>query len=33
VIFHDISFVEAPPQYDKQDKVSVRIELTDFSVY
>jgi len=33
VVFHDISFVEATPRYDKKDKLSVQIELTDFSVY
>ena len=33
VVFHDISFVEATPRYDKRNKLSVQIELTDFSVY
>jgi DNA modification methylase len=33
VVFHDISFIEATPRYDKKDKFSVLIELTDFSVY
>ncbi len=33
VVFHDISFVEAAPRYDKRDKYAVSIELTDFSVY
>ncbi len=33
VVFHDISFVEATPRYDKRNKLAVRIELTDFSVY
>lgn len=33
VVFHDISFVEATPRYDKKNKRSLRIELTDFSVY
>ncbi|WP_449447769.1 DNA methyltransferase [Thermomonas brevis] len=37
VMFHDISFVEATPRYAKgksaRDKLSVSIELTDFSVY
>jgi DNA modification methylase len=33
VVFHDISFVEATPRYDKRQKLSIRIELTDFSVY
>jgi len=37
VVFHDISFVEATPRYAKgrsaHDKLTVKIELTDFSVY
>lgn len=33
VRFHDISFIEATPRYDKKDKLKVAIELTDFSVY
>jgi site-specific DNA-methyltransferase (adenine-specific)/adenine-specific DNA-methyltransferase len=33
VVFHDISFVEATPRYDKKSKRTVSIELTDFSVY
>jgi site-specific DNA-methyltransferase (adenine-specific)/adenine-specific DNA-methyltransferase len=37
VVFHDISFVEATPRYakgrTKEDKLTVQIELTDFSVY
>ncbi|MEB8488000.1 MULTISPECIES: DNA methyltransferase [Acidithiobacillus] len=33
VVFHDISFVEATPRYEKKNKLAVRIELTDFSVY
>ncbi|MGA8148280.1 MAG: DNA methyltransferase [Gallionellaceae bacterium] len=33
VVFHDISFVEATPRYDKKNKRTVGIELTDFSVY
>ena len=33
VVFHDISFVEATPRSDKRNKLSVQIELTDFSVY
>ncbi len=33
VVFHDISFVEATPRYEKKQKFAVRIELTDFSVY
>jgi len=33
VVFHDISFVEATPRYDKKNKLTIQIELTDFSVY
>jgi site-specific DNA-methyltransferase (adenine-specific)/adenine-specific DNA-methyltransferase len=33
VVFHDVSFVEATPRYDKKRKLAVSIELTDFSVY
>jgi DNA modification methylase len=33
VVFHDISFVEATPRYDKKNKLALSIELTDFSVY
>jgi site-specific DNA-methyltransferase (adenine-specific)/adenine-specific DNA-methyltransferase len=33
IVFHDISFVEATPRYDKKNKFAVTIELTDFSVY
>ena len=33
VVFHDISFVEAMPRYDRKNKLVVRIELIDFSVY
>jgi site-specific DNA-methyltransferase (adenine-specific)/adenine-specific DNA-methyltransferase len=33
VVFHDVSFVEATPRYDRKDKFTVRIALTDFSVY
>lgn len=33
VVFHDISFVEATPRYNKKNKFAVHIELTDFSVY
>ncbi len=33
VVFHDVSFVEATPRYDDKDKLTLRIELTDFSVY
>ena len=33
VRFADISYVEATPRYDKKNKLSLTIELTDFSVY
>jgi hypothetical protein len=33
VVFHDITFVEATPRYDRKRKLVVAIELTDFSVY
>jgi hypothetical protein len=35
VVFHDISFVEATPRYDRKDKhkLTLAIELTAFSVY
>ena len=33
VVFHDVSFVEATPRYDKKNKFTLGIELTDFSVY
>jgi len=33
VAFHDISFVEAAARYDSENKLALRIELTDFSVY
>lgn len=33
VVFHDISFVEAAPRYDKKNKLALQIELKDFSVY
>lgn len=33
VVFHDVSFVEATPRYEKKNKLAVSIELTDFSVY
>lgn len=33
VRFHDVSFVEATPRYNKKDKFTLQIELTDFSVY
>ncbi|MGH9651166.1 MAG: hypothetical protein ACRD3I_11940, partial [Terriglobales bacterium] len=33
VVFHDVSFVEATPRYDKKNKLRVKIELSDFSAY
>ena len=33
VVFHDISFVEATPRYNKKNKLMLSVELTDFSVY
>ena len=33
VVFHDVSFIEVTPRYDKKDKLQLRVELTDFSVY
>ena len=33
VVFHDVSFVEATPRYEKRNKFALQIELTDFSVY
>ena len=33
VVFHDISFVDAVPRYDPDNKLALRIELADFSVY
>ncbi len=33
VVFHDVSFVEAVPRYNSKNKLEVRIELADFSVY
>jgi len=33
VRFHDVAYVEATPRYDKKDKLTVTVELTDFSVY
>lgn len=33
VVFHDISFVEARAHHLKKPKLTIRIELTDFSVY
>ena len=33
VRFHDVAYIEVTPRFDKQDKLTVAVELTDFSVY
>ncbi|MCE2971681.1 MAG: site-specific DNA-methyltransferase [Burkholderiales bacterium] len=33
VVFHDVSFIEATPRYDRKQPNAVAIALTDFSVY
>jgi adenine-specific DNA-methyltransferase len=33
VRFHDVAYVEATPRFDKKDKLTLTVELTDFSVY
>jgi site-specific DNA-methyltransferase (adenine-specific)/adenine-specific DNA-methyltransferase len=33
VRFHDVAYVEATPRFDTQDKLTLAVELTDFSVY
>jgi adenine-specific DNA-methyltransferase len=33
VRFHDVAYVEATPRFDKKDKLTLAVELTDFSVY
>ena len=33
VRFYDVSFIEATPRFDKEDKLKLQVELTDFSVY
>lgn len=33
VRFHDVAYVEVTPRYDAKDKLSLAVELTDFSVY
>jgi adenine-specific DNA-methyltransferase len=33
VRFHDVAYVEATPRYDKKNKLTLSVELTDFSVY
>lgn len=33
VRFHDVAYIEITPRFDKHDKLSLAVELTDFSVY
>ena len=33
VRFHDVAYIEITPRFDKRDKLSLAVELTDFSVY
>ena len=33
VRFHEVAYIEITPRYDKANKLSVAVELTDFSVY
>lgn len=33
VRFHDVAYIEVTPRFDKKDKLTVSVELTDFSVY
>jgi adenine-specific DNA-methyltransferase len=33
VRFHDVAYIEVTPRFDKKDKLTVGVELTDFSVY
>jgi adenine-specific DNA-methyltransferase len=33
VRFHDVAYVEATPRFDKKNKLTLAVELTDFSVY
>ncbi|RPI67580.1 MAG: site-specific DNA-methyltransferase, partial [Ignavibacteriae bacterium] len=33
VRFHDVAYVEATPRYERDDKLSLRMELVDFSVF
>lgn len=33
VRFHDVAYVEASPRFDKKDKLTLAVELTDFSVF
>lgn len=33
VRFHDVAYIEVTPRFNKNDKLSLAVELTDFSVY
>ena len=33
VRFHDVAYIEVTPRFHKQDKLTLAVELTDFSVY
>ena len=33
VRFHDVAYIEVTPRFDEKDKLTVAVELTDFSVY
>lgn len=33
VRFHDVAYVEATPRFDKKDKLTLTVELSDFSVF
>ena len=33
VRFHDVAYLEVTPRFDKKDKLTLAVELTDFSVY
>lgn len=33
VRFHDVAYIEVTPRYNKNDKLTLAVELTDFSVY
>ena len=33
VRFHDVAYIEVTPRFDKQDTLTLAVELTDFSVY
>ena len=33
VRFHDVAYIEVTPRFDKKDKLTLSVDLTDFSVY